>query len=128
MAELTPPTGLRVGPSPGRGRGVFATRPFSVGELVEVAPVLVLPHSDDDARASKTLRDYVFGWGDGLALALGYGSLYNHAWQPNLEYRKRLAASVIEFVAIAAIAPGDELFINYASSHPEDAGLFADLI
>lgn len=124
---VVPPTGLRVGTSPGRGRGVFATRPFSRGDVVEVAPVLVLPAKQQGQLDGTLLDSYVFAWGDSVAVAFGYGSLYNHAWSPNLEYRKRIAEACIEFVAIADIAVGDELFTNYTASNPHRADLWAHL-
>lgn len=126
--ELSPPTGLRIGPSAGRGRGVFATRAFARGEVVEVAPVLVLPAAQQDRVDGTVLDSYVFGWGASLAIAFGYGSLYNHSWTPNLEYQKRLADALIEFVAIRDIAPGEELFTNYTTSNPHRSDLWAHLL
>jgi len=125
---LTPPLGLCIGPSPGRGRGVFATRAFARGELVEVAPVLVLPAAQQDRLDQTVLDSYVFGWGDSIAIAFGYGSLYNHSWTPNLEYRKRLAQACIEFVAITDIVLGAEFFTNYTASNPHRSDLWAHLL
>jgi hypothetical protein len=124
---VTSPAGLRVGPVPGRGRGVFATRGFAQGDLVETAPVLVLPPSEQDRLDGTVLDWYVFGWRDTVALALGYGSLYNHAWEPNLDYRKRFDLCVIELVAICEIKAGEELTINYGASQPHRADLWAAL-
>lgn len=126
-AHVTPPSGVRVEPAPGKGRGVFATRAFERGDVVEVAPVLVLPPDQQDRVDGTVLDSYVFAWGDTVAIALGFGSIYNHSWSPNLEYRKRLAEGVLEFVAIADIAEGDELTTNYTASNPHRADLWADL-
>lgn len=122
------PSGVVVRESPGKGRGVFATRAFERGEVVEVAPVIIVPADEHPALDDTVLSNYVFAWGDAVAVALGWGSLYNHAWEPNLEYRKRFAEHVIEFVAIRDIAAGEELTTNYASSAPERAGLWAHLV
>lgn len=124
---IEPPAGLRVGLSPGKGRGVFATRAFARGDVVEVAPVLVLPADQQDRIDGTVLDSYVFGWGDTVAIALGFGSLYNHSWSPNLEYRKRLAEGTLEFVAITDIALGDELTTNYTVSNPHRSDLWGDL-
>lgn len=122
-----PPLGLRIGLSPGRGRGVFAERAFARGDVIEVAPVLVLA-ANDVARIDGTILEaYVFGWGDRLAVALGYGSLYNHAWTPNVEYVKRRELGLIEFVAVRDIAAGEELFTNYTASNPHRADLWSHL-
>lgn len=124
---MAPPEAIVVGPSPGRGRGVFAARAIARDEVVEVAPVLVVPKADAAKLDGTVLDSYVFAWGDGVAVAFGYGSLYNHSWSPNLEYRKRMDRCVIEFVAIADIAAGDELFTNYTLSNPHRADLWAHL-
>src|ERR1700712_1395041 len=94
-----------------RGRGGFALRPFEPGETIEVCPVIAMS-PEDAARLDAThLYNYYFGWGPddkGAAIALGFGSLYNHSETPNASYRKDLAQTLIEFVALAAIAPGEE--------------------
>ncbi|MBL8785293.1 MAG: SET domain-containing protein-lysine N-methyltransferase [Deltaproteobacteria bacterium] len=121
------PAGVRVGVSPKKGRGIFATRDYAAGEVVEVVPVLVIPTAQQEIIVPTILNDYVFGWGDTVAIAFGYGSLYNHSWQPNCEYKKHLADLVIEFVAVRPIAAGEEIVTNYASSYPEKAGLWSEL-
>jgi uncharacterized protein len=122
-----PPVGVRVGPTAKKGRGVFATRAFAKDELVEAAPVIVMPACDQNLVHETLLNDYVYEWRDSIAVALGYGSLYNHSWDPNLEYRKRHAEALIEYVAIRDIAEGDELTINYSSSRPDRGDLWTDL-
>ena len=74
--------------------------------------------SEADARIldGTGLYDYYFGWGnDGkaAAIALGYGSLYNHSFTPNAVHRKNTESGVISIVAIESIAPGEEIFIRY---------------
>jgi len=118
---------VRVGPSPGRGRGVFATRAIAAGELVERAPVLALPKSAEGAVLATPLDAYVFEWRGAVAICLGYGSIYNHSWAPNVEYRKRLDEDVIEFVALRDIAADEELCTNYTASNPHRADLWAHL-
>ena len=57
------------------------------------------------------LDDYYFDWGeegDYFAICLGYGSLYNHEYEPNAEYGMDFTAQTIDFYAIKDIAPGDE--------------------
>ena len=37
--------------------------------------------------AETVLKDYCFNWAEGkVALALGYGSIYNHSYRPNARY------------------------------------------
>ena len=47
------------------------------------------------------------------AIALGYGSMYNHANPANLRYLSALAGEAIAFIAVRAIQRDEELTINY---------------
>ncbi len=100
-----------------RGRGVFAARPFGAGEVVEVCPVILFRKPYDVLH--KELKTVVFHWpvpkGARVtqALALGYGSLYNHSNPSNLRYETDGGALVIRFVAVREVGAGEELTINY---------------
>lgn len=100
-----------------RGRGVFALRPFKKGELVEVAPVLVLKTEFDELP--QLLRTYVFDWetltgiSNAHAVALGFGSMYNHSNPANLIYQADGREGVMRYFAARAIRAGAELTINY---------------
>ena len=124
-----PPHGIRIGPTTdGKGRGVFATRPIAEGEVVELAPVVVIAPSTSRYVSRTVLNDYVFGWGDdAIAVVLGYGSLYNHSWEPNLRYRTLLDDDLVEFTAVRDIAAGEELMTNYASASPARAAFLQHL-
>jgi SET domain-containing protein len=104
----------------GKGRGVFAVRPIRAGDVIERVPVLVMPLrdlADDDRRAG--LLDYCFVWGrDTVALALGYGSLYNHSYSPNARYDDENLQTKV-FTALRDIEPGEEITINY-NGEPTD--------
>jgi uncharacterized protein len=95
-----------------RGRGVFAARAFAAGDDVEICPSVEVPR--DETRGG-VLADYVFDSErrrGAVILLLGYGMLYNHATDPNLEYDQD-DAGVVTFSAIRSIAPGEELTISY---------------
>jgi uncharacterized protein len=105
-----------VASSPGRGRGVFARRPFARNEVIELCPVIALSERDAERLNETGLYDYYFGWGkDGkqAAIALGFGSLYNHSFTPNAEHRKDIAGNTMSIVAVREIAAGEEIFIRY---------------
>jgi SET domain-containing protein len=58
------------------------------------------------------LGNYVFVWEDNkFAVALGYGSLYNHSYEPNAKYIRK--KDKILFQAIKDIKSGEEITINY---------------
>ncbi len=111
-----------------KGRGVFAYRDIEKGELVEVAPVVALTCRYADLQPE--LQRIVFHWGalagmPGVhALVLGYGSMYNHANPANLFYRASEDGCSLCFVAVARIAAGTELTINYnaEAGHPSSTG------
>lgn len=105
---------------PGKGRGVFARREISEGEVIERVPVLVLPSElveDHSVRAG--LWEYSFEWGaETVALALGYGSLYNHSYRPNARCDVEGDRTKV-FSALRTIASGEEITINY-NGEPDD--------
>ncbi len=111
-----------VAPSNVHGLGVFAAAPLSEGSIIEVCPVLLFPKAQLAAIRQTVLDDYYFDWGDDgewYAFALGYGSLYNHSFQPNADYGMDFDHQTIEIYALRDIEPGEEIFINYNGS-PEN--------
>jgi len=118
---------LSIGPSGLHGLGVFARRGFDPDDLVEEAPV-ILVHADDRHHLDETaLAGHYFEWGEGHgAVALGFGSLYNHSYTPNARYWQDEERGVIEIVAIAPIAEGDEVLINYNGDPDSDEPLWFD--
>jgi hypothetical protein len=111
-----------------KGRGVFALRAFAAGEEVEVCPVLLfrMPLK----RLPAEFRRFVYDWAQLAgargtnALALGYGSMYNHSNPANLRYEADASGSLLRLFAARAVAAGEELTINYnvpdGESEPED--------
>ncbi len=97
----------------GMGRGVFAGRAYRKGEVIEVCPVIrVTPGADGTADGG--LEYYVFQWDKGaLAVALGYGSLYNHSPEANAKFTPRHARNDIVFKATRDISVGEQIFIDY---------------
>ena len=68
-----------------------------------------------DAVAELGLSGYCFEWTDDeCAIALGYGSLYNHSWQPNARYDHDHDAGVVTYTAVHPIEAGEEISINYS--------------
>ena len=108
---------VKLGP---HGRGVFATRRFVKGQLVENCPTVEVPDADVTGR----LDDYVYSSvNDGDVLfVLGYGMLYNHSPDPNVEYVQD-DPSVLRFQALRTVQPGEELTIDYGEKWWETRGL-----
>lgn len=114
---IEPPLGRVVDTGPPKGLGVVAIRDIAAGEIVETAPTICFPGEPDDFP--EAIRDRVFGFDDMpgyehlCAIALGYGSLYNHANPANMGYAAEHDGSAIIFTAVRDIAEGEELTINY---------------
>lgn len=97
------------------GRGVFAAEPITAGEVVEVAPVLLVPAEEIEALNGTALRDHWYGWGeDGeAAVGLGHASLYNHATDPSCDYEAHESLDALVVVARRDIRRDEELTIDY---------------
>ena len=103
------------------GRGVFAIVNFRKGEIIEQCPVIVLSRKDYLLAKKTELKNYYFMWGKVTsAICLGYGSVYNHSYEPNATYKKQIKEKTINFVAIKNIKKGEEITVNYNYGKPED--------
>jgi uncharacterized protein len=105
----------------GKGRGVFARRPIRQGTVIEKVPkMLVSPAMVVDGMKNPQLARLFFVHDDKtLCVCLGYGSIYNHSYEPNAIYEDGPAATMI-FRALRDIAPDEEICINY-NGQPVDA-------
>ena len=93
---------------------MFALARIREGDVVEHCPVLVVEPPYADELASGALSGYVYDWGDGCtAVALGYGSLYNHDPDPNAAYSAGDDGETLVVVARRDIEAGDEVTIDY---------------
>lgn len=107
------PIYLKKSKIPNSGRGVFAGKNFKKGEVIEVAPILILEFSDFVDTKWNKLFEYYFWMDDYVALALGFGSLYNHSKQPNCKYELDRKKETITFTAILDIKKDEEILFNY---------------
>jgi SET domain-containing protein len=117
--ELIPPSKIYLGESEitNGGRGMFALKDIKMGEQIEVCPVIeVTSHWHKLLIRFTELRNYYFQWGEDrrcIAICLGYGSIYNHSYQPNAEFKKDLINKTITFTALSDIPSGSEILVNY---------------
>ena len=97
----------------GKGRGVFATGAVKKGAVIEHVPVLLVPIADFvGGLENATLNGYFFLWNKKyIAVSLGYGSLYNHSFEPNARYIH--GDQTLTYRALRDIAKGEEITINY---------------
>jgi SET domain-containing protein len=113
MTDTHSAPNIVLAPSAIAGRGVFATKPFARGELIETCPVIVVPASQRPDLDKTALYSYYYGWGDDAALAQGLGSFYNHSYHPNAVYEKDIANGNVVISAIRDIVAGEEITVNY---------------
>ena len=101
--------------NPSSGRGLYAAQAIERGTLLDAAPVIVVPRSQYEDHCRHTIfEEYLFNAPNGdRLLALGHGSLFNHARKPNVDYRIDYSGQVIRFIAARKIASGEELCIFY---------------
>jgi len=107
---------LYIDNSPNKGRGVYTRGAIKKNTVIEIAPVLILPPQERIWIDKSVLYDYYFLWGDDdllTAICLGYGSVYNHSYQPNIVYEADYASEKITFITLKNIKAGEELVMNY---------------
>ncbi|HEX3313899.1 MAG TPA: SET domain-containing protein-lysine N-methyltransferase [Gemmataceae bacterium] len=106
--------------APGKGRGVFAAKPIKKGKIIERVPLLIMPADTliGGLHNAHIGRFYYWWTNKKIAVALGYGSLYNHSFDANASY-KHEPDETLKYIAIRDIAVGEEVTINY-NGDPND--------
>jgi SET domain-containing protein len=116
---------LEVREAPGKGRGVFARQNIAKGTIFERVPLLIFDTKELEPTA---LWNYVFIWTKKtVAVALGYGSLYNHSYSPNARYYDGRHKTKV-FMAIRDIKAGEEITVNYNGVPTSKTKLHFDVI
>ena len=116
--------GLYISDIPKKGRGVYTSMHIASGDTIEICPVIIIPKLQLPIIHKTILHDYYFLWGEHMedcAIALGFGSLYNHEVHPNANFILDLENNTIDIVAIQNISAGSEITINY-HGEPGDEG------
>ncbi|GMQ25061.1 SET domain-containing protein-lysine N-methyltransferase [Algoriphagus sp. oki45] len=117
--KITGSSGLYVADAGPKGRGVFAGRAFRKGEVIEKCPIIPWEAPELYRLSGHLLERYVFLWDrrkKSLAVVLGYGSLYNHSFEPNCSYSRQIKNQLIVFKARVPIQAHEELTIHYGPS------------
>ncbi|MBC7885615.1 MAG: SET domain-containing protein-lysine N-methyltransferase [Saprospiraceae bacterium] len=119
--------GLYITDSAERGRGVFTSMDISEGDLIEVCQVIKISKAQLPVIHKTILHDYYFLWGehmDECAIALGFGSLYNHEVHPNANFILDFENETIDIVAIKNISAGSEVTLNYHGAPGDEEPLW----
>jgi len=127
MSWITHPGSVYAAASPIHGRGVFAARAFELGDVVEECPILAVPGEQASLLDETDLMGFTFEWDGGVAVALGFGSLYNHSWTPNARYDHDYERNLVVYSAVRAIASGKEITVNYSGEPDGRIDLWFDM-
>jgi SET domain-containing protein len=117
VIQITPSLGYIKHTNTAKGRGVFASRLIRSGELIEACPVIWL--SEKPAGLPANIKTVAFNWSrladmPGVsAVALGYGSMYNHDNPANARYGASDDGECLVISAVRDIAQDEEITINY---------------
>ena len=109
------------------GRGIFADRYIKKGELIEEAHVIIIPKQEWKQMKKSVLLNYVFRWGKDKAIALGYGSLFNHSITPNAKYITNIKNQTIDFYARQDIQKEEEILVNYNGDPSDQSPVWFDV-
>ena len=113
-----------------KGRGVFTKEAIPAGTQIEVSPVLVLSGNDTSIVDKTKLHNYIFLWGvreTRSCIALGFCSIYNHAYEPNCEYEMDFDAETMAIKTRRDIKKGEELSINYNGDIQDKSPVWFDV-
>lgn len=113
------------------GRGIFTTSDIKKDEIVEISPVIVIPIDQWKYIKKTILYNYCFIWDNAdedLAIALGFGSLFNHSYNPSIGYYCDTENLAINFYALRDILEDEELTINYHGDPDNKSPLWFDVI
>jgi SET domain-containing protein len=109
------------------GYGVFAVEQIEKDTTIEISRLLRLGwrmmYQND-----PVIRDYCWGnlgcaceqckiHGPHSFIALGYGSLYNHADTPNTEIKFDFEKGVMTITAVREIKMGEEVLVSYGENY-----------
>lgn len=104
-------------------RGVFAFQKIKKNELIERCPIIKIEEEDPSNSKSGILITYFFYFDEdkkGQAIALGFGSIYNHTRNPNAVYNINQKEEIIDFIALKNIEQNEEITVNYNWANQND--------
>lgn len=106
---------------------VMSKTQFARGEIIEIAPIIFVGY---EAKAIPRIKDIIYeiektGKNGGMwGLVLGYGSLYKHSENPNVEYIYNRSTRQMYYKALRTIQAHEELTINYGKDYWDERASF----
>ena len=105
------------------GRGVYAKCNIKKNEIIENCPIIEVSKHDMANLNKSILVTYFFYFGkdkERLAVALGFGSIYNHSYKPNAKYKIKQTEKSMDFIALNNIKKNEEITFNYKYGNPKN--------
>lgn len=101
-------------------RAIIADENIKEGELIEAAPVILIPKRQMSKVEDTVLGWYNYEWNDKAeCFVVGYGPIINHSYTPNAIFKKDFKNLLMNYIAINDIKKGEEIFVNY-NGDPKD--------
>lgn len=98
----------------GKGRGVIAQANITQGSVLEIAPVVLVPHVHMPAYRTLPLFHYSFAWDEGNdAIVFGVASFVNHAREGNVTLHRDTERLAMVMTSSSPIHAGEELRYDY---------------
>jgi SET domain-containing protein len=101
------------------GYGVFAGKTIKKGEAIEDCYIIISKGGD------RVLEDFYFDVDGKYAIFTGFGVIYNHADEPNADYKINGKNRLVTFKANQTIRKGEEIFVSYGDDWFSSRGLKA---
>ena len=104
-----------------KGRGVFASKDFRQGEIIEKCPIINITPEERKHCEKTVLNYYIYPWRSTRSgsVVLGNGSIYNHSFNPNADWKQNFKEENMIYRALENIKKGDEITVNY-NGEPDD--------
>jgi len=101
------------------GLGVFTTSNIKSGEIIEECHHI--PLTQPFKYIDSFLQTYLYSFPkenpNSSTVVLGYGGIYNHFKEPNVDWDIDMERNLFIFKAIRDIDSGEELYVNYGEGY-----------
>lgn len=112
---------LRVEETEDKGRGIFSNIDIPEHSIIEICPLIIIPNEELIQIDKTKLYDYYFVWDEdkNAALALGYGSLYNHSDSANAIFTFQKVNHSLIVKSLRQINANEEITVDYTGGSGE---------
>lgn len=98
--------------------GVFAREKIRKNEIIEEFPYFFIPF--DEISLTPTCLQYTYELDGNSIIGMGCCGLYNHSFEPNIDYEIDKVNEVMRHYAIKDINAGEELTLNYGEENAKN--------